>query len=177
MKRIIIGGVITAIIGGTGYTISQKDVVNNFADNTGMSQEQAQQYVNSSQNDLQSFTKVGGDLTSDGNSILDTASKIDCVNYTYKWVTSAMSCEEGDNELRTIGNNEITMGNCYAALGTDLGSAGQSKINECIDDIDSLDASYDLPIASSFMDSSQVSSIKNSNLYNKSVLQAASNSQ
>lgn len=174
MKKAIIGGIITLIVGGTGYTISQSDVVSNFAKNTGMSQQQAQQYVNNSQNNLESFTKAGQDFVSDGNSILSTT--IDCQNYTYQWESSSLSCEEGKNELQTIGNDEVNLGNCYNTLGTDLGSAGKSRISECINDIDAVDSSYDLPIAVSVVGSSQISDFKNSNLYNKSVLQAALNS-
>lgn len=84
-----------------------------------------------------------------------------------------MRCEEGKGELQTIGNNEITTGNCYSALDTNLGDSTKSKISECINDIDSLVATYDLPIAVSLISNSQISDSKNANLYNKSVLQAA----
>ena len=174
MKKAIIGGIITLVIGGTGYTISQSDVVSNFAKNTGMSQQQAQQYVNNSQNNLASFSKVGQDFVSDGNSLLNTS--IDCQNYTYEWVTSSLSCEEGKSDLQTIGNDEVQLGYCYQALGTDLGSASRSKISECINDIDAVDTSYDLPLAVSVIGSSKITDLKNNNLYNKSVLQSALNS-
>lgn len=173
MKRVIVGGIATVIIGGAGFTIKQSDVVNNFAKETGMSHDQAQQYVDKSQNNLQSFSKVGQELTSDGNSILNSSSGIDCVNYTYQWETASLNCAEGKNELETIGNNEITMGNCYDSLSGNLGRAAATQISECIDDIDTLNSSYDLPVAGYFINSSQVTDIKNANLYNKSVLQAA----
>ena len=173
MKKTIVGGLITLILGGTAFTISQSSVVNNFAKNSGMSHQQAQQFVNNSQKNLQSFSKIGQALVSDGNKILSTSSGIDCVNYTYQWVTSSMSCSEGVNELQTIGNNEIQLGNCYEALGSNLGNAAKSKISECINDIDTVETSYNLPIAVELISSNQLTRFRDSNLYNKSVLQAA----
>lgn len=173
MKKKLIGGIITLVIGGTGFTISQSDVVNNFAKNTGMTQEQAQQYVNDSQSKLESFSKVGQEFTSDGNSILDMAFKLDCATYAYDWEDASLTCNEGKNELDTIGNDEVKLGNCYDSLGTDLGSAAKSTISECIDDIDAVDSSYDLPIAAKTLDSKSLTDLKNNNLYNKSVLQSA----
>lgn len=173
MKKGIVGTVITLVIGGTGYTASQTDIVNNFAKNTGMSQQEAKQYVEDSQKDLVSFSKIGQDLTADGNGILAKTLSIDCANYTYTWETSSLSCAEGLSELQTIGNNEVTMGNCYSALGTDLGSSAKSKISECINDIDTLDSSYKLPIATSLLSSSQITDSIRADQYNKSLFQAA----
>jgi hypothetical protein len=136
MKRVIIGGIITLVIGGTGYTISQTDVVNNFAKNTGMSQQQAQKYADDAQKNLVSFTKIGKQLTTDGNLVISEQSKIDCINYKYKWESPSLSCDEGSIELQTIGNNEIQLGKCYEALDTNLGTTANSKISECITDID-----------------------------------------
>jgi hypothetical protein len=173
MIKQIVGGVITLAIGGTVYTVSQTDVVNNFANNTGESQQQAQTYVNNSQNNLVSFDKVGQELSSDGNTVLNSASQIDCTNYTYKWESSSLSCDEGLTELQTIGNDEIQLGSCYSSLGTNLGNGSQTRINECITDIDTTDSAYGLPIASQVLTSAQITDFQNSNIYNKSVLQAA----
>ncbi len=172
MKKSIIGGIITVIIGGTGYTISQSDVVSNFAQNTGMSQQQAKEYVDSSQKDLESFSKIGQSFIADGNSLSDTAAGIDCVNYTYEWESPSLSCNEGLAELKTIGSDEVKLGDCYVALDTDLGSGAKSKISECIADIDAVNASYSLPMAAQSLSVNEITYFKNSNLYNKSVLQA-----
>jgi hypothetical protein len=173
MIKQIIGGVVTLAIGGTVYTVSQTNVVDNFSKNTGMSHKQAQNYVNSAQNNLESFSKIGQGLVSDGNSLLSTASQLDCTDYTYPWVTSGLSCDEGQAEVQTVGNDEIQLGNCYASLDTNLGNASHSQINECISDIDTTDSAYDLPIVTKFMSSGQITDIQNSNIYNKSVLQSA----
>lgn len=173
MKKGIIGGIITLVLGGTGYTVSQTDVVKNFSKETGMSQEQAQQYANNAQKNLVSFSKIGQGLIDDSNTITTTIAGIDCESYTYGWESADLSCPEGKNELQSIGNNEATLGNCYSALDTNLGSAAEAKIKECINDIDTLDSSYDLPIAIKTLSSAQISDTRNTNLYNKSVLQTA----
>ncbi len=173
MIKRIVGGVVTLVIGGTAYTVSQTSVVNNFSKNTGMTQQQAQNYVHNAQNNLQSFSKIGQSFVSDGNTILGEANQIDCNNYSYTWQTDTLGCTDGQNELQTIGNDEVTLGNCYISLGSDLGSASQSEINDCVNDIDSVNSDYNLPIATQLISSSDLSANKDTNIYNKSVLQAA----
>lgn len=173
MKKSIIGGIITIIIGGTGYTISQSDVVNNFASNTGMTQQEAQKYVDNTQNDLESFTKIGQDAVTDGNSVMSTASEIDCVNYVYPWESSSLTCNDGLADLQTLGEAEVKLGNCYIALDDDLGSGANAKIRECITDIDALNTAYGLPITAQILSAGDITEYKNTSIYNKSVLQAA----
>lgn len=173
MIKQIVGGVVVLVIGGTTYTISQTDVADNLAKETGMSQTQAQKYVADTQNHLESFTKIGSDLVKDGNSILDVAYKIDCVNYQYEWESSLLSCDQGKQQIQTIGTEEVKLGECYQSLGADLGDASEDKIQECMQDIDTANSSYNLPIASKMLDSSDINDFKTSNLYNKSVFKAA----
>ena len=40
-----IAGIITLIIGGTVYSVSQADIVSKFSQETGMTQKEAEQYV------------------------------------------------------------------------------------------------------------------------------------
>ncbi len=173
MIKQIIGGVAVLVIGGTTYHISQSDVTKNFAQETGKTQAQAQQYVEDTQSNLSSFTKIGSDLVADGNSIIDISDKIDCIGYQYKWESPSLTCGQGKQQLSVIGADEVRLGDCYQALGTDLGNAGGAKIQECISDIDSANADYDLPIASKMLNSESIDEFKTSNLYNKSVLRAA----
>jgi hypothetical protein len=174
MLKKIIGGVIVLVIGGTTYSISQKNVVDNFSKNTGLTQQQAQDYIkNIPASDLASFSKVGQGYVSDGNTVLNELPSIDCANYSYKWETSLLTCQEGRNELEKVGNDEIALGNCYEALDTNLGSSAGTKINECISDIDTVDADYTLPVVVAVLDSKTVTDSKNTNAYNKSVLEAA----
>lgn len=172
MVNKVIGGVITFVIGGTMFTVSQSEIATNFASNTGMSQQQAQQYVsNIEQSDLQSFSKIGAHFISDGN-LLQSAN-IDCDNYTYEWETASLSCTDGKNQIQKIANDEIALGNCYEALDTKLeDSSVKTKISECVTDIDALNEDFNLPIVAVALDSKTITEYKNSNSYNKSLLQA-----
>src|SRR5260221_9271591 len=104
MKKII-GGVITLVIGGTIFTVSQADLVKNFSKETGLSQKEAQQYVeNVSKDDLVPYDKEGSRFISDGQSVLSMVSDIDCVNYNYEWETDSLSCANGKSQLISLGN-------------------------------------------------------------------------
>lgn len=174
MIKQIVGGVITLAIGGTVYTVSQTDVTNNFSKNTDLTQQQAQQYINNiPKSDITSFTNAGQELIDDGNSIQNTQSQIDCDNYTYDWESPTLTCLDGKSQLQSISNDEITLGNCYQALDTNLGDSATSKISECISDIDTDNAAYKLPIAATLLDNKILMDLTNTNNYNKSVLQAA----
>lgn len=172
MWKRIAGGVVTVIIGGTVYSISQADVVNNFSNNTGLNQNEAQAYVNNiKESDLKSFSELGTSYINDGNEVSGT--QIDCNNYSYAWVTPSLSCQQGKFQIQKIGRDEIALGNCYKALDSNLGDSGKTKINECISDIDLINADYNLPIVTSILDMKTVEESKKTNTYNKSVLQAA----
>lgn len=174
MIKQIVGGVVVLVIGGTSYTIHQSDVSNNLSKNTGMTQQQAQDYVNNIPKDqLESFSKIGQDLSSDGNSVNTEMNKIDCANYTYQWVTPTLSCDDGKTQMQAVGSNEITLGGCFEELDTDLGSTASAKINECLADIDTLNSAYDAPIVSVALDSKTINDTKTTLQYDKSVLQAA----
>lgn len=174
MIKKIIGGVITLAIGGTIYAVNESDIVKNFSENTGMAQEQAQEYINNiSEGDLDSFSKVGQSYIEDANALIDGAQTIDCDNYSYQWETTSLSCWDGKKQLQKTGDDEITLGRCYQALDTDLGDSGKSKISECISDINTVNSDYSFPIVSTIMDSESLKDFRNSNQYNKSVLEAA----
>lgn len=81
MKRII-GGVVVLVLGGSAFAVSKSGIVGNFSKNTGLSQQQAQQYINNiPKSDLMSFSKLGQNFVSGGSSILNTGSNIDCSIY------------------------------------------------------------------------------------------------
>lgn len=174
----IIGGIIALAIGGTVFAVSQSDIVKNFSKNTGMTQEQAQEYIdNISEDELQSFSKIGQDHISEGNSMLDAAQSIDCQNYEYEWENSLLSCQSGKTQVQKIGNDEIKLGKCYQSLDTDLGDSVIPKINECVSDIKTFNSDLNLPIITSFLDQETITEITNTNSYNKSVLEAALESE
>lgn len=176
MKEKLIGGIVVLVIGGTSFAVRQKDVVNNFAEETGMSQQQAQQYVENSEDNLDSFSVIGKELVKDGNDVIDIASDIDC-RYEYEWETSELSCPEGKSQLNAFGEDELSLGNCYISLDDDLGAQAKPKMSECIAAIDKLNSSLEMPITDDVLDDAAVTEIKNGNLYNKSVLRAALESE
>jgi hypothetical protein len=175
VKEVVVGGIIVLVLGGSTFAISQTDLVNNFANETGMSQQEAKEYVEESQDDLASFTEIGNLTVQDGKSLLSSASEIDCATYEYEWESPSLSCNAGKSQLSTIGNNEIELGECYVALDTDLNEGVTSKINECMNDIDASTAGYKLPMASIILDSAAIQEVVNANAYNKSVLKATAN--
>ncbi len=61
----VIAGILIIVIGGTAYAVSQNDVVKNFSEETGMTQQEAQQYVeNISEEELTSLGELGGVMLS-----------------------------------------------------------------------------------------------------------------
>jgi len=116
----VIAGIITLIIGGTVYRISQGDIVSKFSEETGMSQKEAEQYIeNIPEDELVSFDEVGSDIITEGQEILSIVSEIDCVNYYYEWETDTLSCEEGKSQFKNFGESEIALGEAYKVLNSD----------------------------------------------------------
>jgi hypothetical protein len=172
VKKFLIGGVITLVLGGTAYTFTQEDVINNFAEDTGVSQEQAKEYVNNiKESDIVPYQELGAGLVSDGRLTVDTAEEIDCVNYEYDWETTLLSCDDGKSQLRQSGEDDIALGNSYIKLDSDTTTV--SDIQETISLIDKVNANYDLPILQALMTSSDIDEIKKTNSYNKSLLKSA----
>jgi hypothetical protein len=84
ITNIIIGGIITIIIGGVSYNVSKSDIVKKFSINTGMNEKQAEQYINAiSENELVSWEEIGRQLIDDGALMVNLISEIDCLNYKY----------------------------------------------------------------------------------------------
>lgn len=168
----IFKGVIALAIGGTIYTVSQTDIVKNFSKDTGLSQEEAQQYVeNVSEDDLVPYDKLGSDYISDGQGVLNQTSDIDCVNYVYEWETDTLSCEKGRSQLIKVGNDEIALGKAYIILASE--SASREDISSVISLIDRLNADFNLDIVSFLLDSQSINETKKANSFNKAVLQSA----
>lgn len=173
MKREIIGGIASIIIGGSAFAISQTEITQNFANETGMTQQEAEQYVKDAQKDLDSFANIGNSLITDAQDIESGISEIDCDSYEYDWETPALSCATGKSQLQTLATAERNLGNCYKSLDADLGDAASQKIRECIAYIDRVNTSYDQPMTQVMLESNSVSEIKKTNAYNKSLLQSA----
>lgn len=170
IKGIAIGTVITLVIGGVAYTVSQEDVVSNFATETGMTQEQAELYVDQIlQDELASFVEIGTDHVEVGQEFLTLVEDIDCVEYEYEWESSRLSCSSGKAQLSTFARANIALGKSYIHLDSD--SAEVADIAETLRLIDRLNAALKSDIAYIMLDASDLDEIKKSNSYNKAVLQ------
>ncbi len=111
IKDIASGTIITLIIGGAAYTVSQSDIIDNFASETGLTQEQAEQYVNEiPEDELMSYNEAGSDMLAVSQIFLDSVKEIDCLNYTYEWETPDLSCSEGKTYIRKLGNESNKLG-------------------------------------------------------------------
>lgn len=178
IKEVALGAAVTVIIGGSAYTISQTDVIDNFADDTGISQQEAENYITSiSEDELFSFTEIGEGLVEEGNETISAANNIDCLNYEYEWQTYSLSCEQGRSQLMEIGEDEVAVGMAYLRMEeseTDVELNG--RITTAISKIDKLNVSYDYPIMYAMLTTADVQDYKNTNSYNKAVLQTVQDS-
>jgi len=166
----VVGAVITVAIGGTVYTVSQPAVVDNFVKDTGLSQQEAEKYVEDIKDDLVSWTVIGDDMISDGNELIKVASSIDCENYTYEWVSATVTCEEGKNKINEIGNDELSLGKAYKKLDQD--SSSLAEIPQVIRLIDKLNADYKSNFVANSLDAEYITESMKTNSYNKATLQA-----
>lgn len=167
----IVGAIITVVVGSVAYSVSQADIVKNFSKDTGMSQQEAEQYVqNITEDDKASWSEIGSGFISDGQDFIDTASEIDCVNYEYEWETKTLSCEKGKSQLMKFGNEGVELGKAYKILDSE--SASTEDISLVIKLIDKDNANLNLEIVSQLLDNETINELKNTNSYNKSVLQA-----
>ena len=172
----VIAGIITLVIGGTAYSISQGDIVNKFAEETGMSHEEAEQYIeNIPDNELVSFEEMGSELIDEGQGILDISSEIDCYYYYYEWETSTLSCEEGKSQIIEFGESEIELGEAYKVLNSE--SASTEDIYSAIFLIERMNENYSLEIIANMLDYSEMDEAIKTNLYNKALLLAALDSE
>ena len=171
MKKIV-GTVITLVIGGTVYTVSQADIAKNFSKDTGLTQQEAEQYVSEiKEEDLVPFGEIGSGFISEGQDLVSAAADIDCDNYYYEWESPTLTCEEGKSQLRRVGNSEIALGKAYKVLDTE--EASEEDISLVIRNIDSLNRDLSLDIVTLTLDPPTIDDMKKTNSYNKALLQAA----
>lgn len=168
----LIGGILTLVIGGTLYSVSQADVVNKFSEETGMSHDAAEAYIESiPDEDLVSFDELGSVYISEGEEILSEAIDIDCVDYIYEWESDTLSCDEGRSQLMEFAENEIALGKAYRALSFE--SASTSDIRKVIRLLDENTELYTMKIIIKLIGQSEISELIKTNAYNKALLQAA----
>lgn len=171
IKGVITGTVITVLIGGTAYTFSQEDVVQNFADETGMTQEQAEQYINDiPEEDLATFTEIGSALVEDSQLLLSMASDINCLLFEYEWQSLTLSCLEGKTQLAKLANNSKSLGDAFILLDTE--SASEEDVTGTIELIDQVTADLRSEMSNNLWDASLLEEEIQTHAYNKAILKA-----
>jgi hypothetical protein len=176
IKNIIVGSVITLVVGGTAYTFSQQDVVDNFAEDTGMTQEESKEYVDSvSADDLVPYDEVGQEFIASSEESLALAADIDCQMYEYEWETPTLSCVAGKEQLEQIAVTERALGNAFIQVGTP--TATNADIQTTISYLDQINSDYQLEIVQALFDGPNMEENMKTNSYNKALLKAALESQ
>jgi len=176
IKNIVIGTIVTIIIGGTAYNVNQADIIKNFADDTGLTNEQAEQYINEiPKEELVSWGELGSYTISNGQELIKMAKEIDCINYEYEWESLTSPCTEGKAQITRLGKDSILLGQSYAKLDSD--SASESDIKKTIQLIDQINSDFELKIISSVLDQATIIEEKKTNSYNKATLKAVLDSQ
>ncbi len=171
-KGWITGGIITLVIGGATYSFNQEAVVSHLSEETGMTQGQAEEYVNNIKDeDMVTYTQLGVDLTTAGEKILSEAEEIDCENYEYDWETPSLTCSSGKLQLITFAKDSTSLGNAYKILDSD--SAANNDIQNVITGIDKLNTDYKLPIIIEMYNSEEIKEMTDTNSFNKALLQSA----
>lgn len=160
--------VILAIVG----SLMPSDTSQHISENTGLSKDQANAIEKEAQKNLASFLEVGNSYIKNGESVLNSAQSIDCANYSYKFENAGIRCQTGKSEQQAMGNDEVTLGNCYKNLSQD-GSYTTANIQQCITNIDSVIGDWNMTIVNYMYDSSTITSQKNALAYNKATLQSA----
>jgi hypothetical protein len=172
----IIGAIVTVVVGSVTYSISRTAIVENFSRDTGMSKQEAEQYVeNITEDDLVDWDELGSEFITEGEELISSVADIDCVNYYYEWETDSFSCEEGKSQLTKLANSSIALGKGYMALASE--SASDNEISSVIRLIDRYNSNLTLEIVKQILDYQTIDEIRKTNSYNKSVLQAALDSE
>ena len=171
MKKII-GGVVTLVIGGMVFSVSKADIAKNFSKDTGVSEQEAQQYIESiKQEDLVSFEKLGQDFINSGQELLKGSNGVDCTNYEYTWESPTLSCNEGKSQMIQFANDEIELGKAYSKLVED--TATEMDVSQAIVAIDKFNENIKLEIIKNILEPQTIDEIRKSSFYNKALLQTA----
>ena len=172
LKELVAGGVITLVIGGTAYKVNEADVAKNFANDTGLTQQEAEEYVgNVKEDDLVSYDEVGATYVDSGQQLLASANEIDCPNYEYEWESETLSCNVGKAHLIKVSNDEIALGKSFKILQSD--TASRQDISSTIQLIDTVNIDYKHEIIPKMLGQSSIDEALKNNSYNKALLKTA----
>ena len=171
IKNIIGGGIITVVIGGSIFTFTQPDVVDNFAEETGLSTEQADQYINNiSEDELATFTEIGSELVTESTNTTEIANTVDCDTYEYEWESPTLTCPLAKQQIEEMAQIEKSVGEAFIQL--DAEDASTSDIQKTITLLDQLNTSYSQEISFALYGEEDLQEVILTNQYNKAILQA-----
>jgi hypothetical protein len=176
IKEVVFGTLVTVVVGGTVYTVSQENIVDNFVEYTGLTQEQAEEYIDSiEEGDLVSFDEIGLSYVGNGEEILESLSEVDCENFVYEFESDLLSCDLAKEQLEKLGNDLISLGEAYRKL--DMDSATKEDISIAVQLTDVYFENYKSPVIELVYDEATITELKNGVLYNKALLQALLDSE
>ena len=168
----LIKGAIVLVIGGVAYSFSQADVARNMSKDTGMTEKQATQFIESiPENELASWSEVGEDYVLFGKELKQIANESNCNEWQFDWESPTLSCEKGLSQIATWGENQIALGNSYIKL--DSSSATDKDMIKTINLIGRYNANLAFEIVEAILSQADITEEKNTNAYNKAVLQSA----
>ena len=165
-----IAGILIVVICGAACTVGQKEVVNNFSEETGMTKQEAEQYIeNISEDELISFYELSENHITTGQEVFKIVVDLDCDNYQYEWETETLSCPKGLSQLILFGGRNLDLGEIYKVLGT--GQTFTKNYEEAIALIDLVNESLSSEILVALFGENSIEEMIKSNLYNKAILQ------
>jgi len=169
IKNIIGGGIITLVIGGAAFTFTQEDLTNNFVQETGFTEEQAEEYINDiEEDDWITFTEFGEDYLLESLYTLDILEDLDCEEVEYEWETDGFTCDIAEEQIIEISEAESALGKNLIQL--DSPDADTEDIEVTIAGFDAVNDSYRTQAATVLFDEEFVSDTITNNSFNKALL-------
>ncbi len=98
-----------------------------------------------------------------------------CIKFEYTWETESVTCEDSKSELIALGWSEVRLGNAYKVLATS--SATSQDIAAVITYIDTVNKGLNTEVVRSTIDEQTLSELKQTNSFNKALLQSALDSK
>lgn len=168
--RTLGAGILVFVIFGTACDVSQKDVIKNFSQETGMTQEESQQFIEDiSEDGLISYYELSTNHNTVGQEAFKIVLELDCNNYIYEWETETLSCGSGMAQLIIFGGLNLDLAKVYKLMGA--GYAFTKDYEEAIELIDKLNESLKTEFIVLLFSENNIEEMIKSNQYNKVIIQ------
>jgi hypothetical protein len=177
IKNIAIGGMVTLTLGGVAYSFSHEDFVNNFAEESGLSQEQAEVYISDSEGrDGVSFGELADDLTRAAAPLQEALSKLDCESFSAADIkivqeTYGTSCEVLKMQGEQFTEATVRLSQSYRTLDGEVFTI--ENMVHAINSIDNYVETLDSQFIMLSMGTTSIAKMKLTGAYNKSVIKTA----